>query len=102
MPISASRTSDKCVTLSDDMVDDRTGFTPYAGRIVTGCPDSVLRRGRVVAEGGAVTVEAGSAAPIRRGLRTREGTALVRGMEAAGSSGRRGGARRRIGRGRRR
>ncbi|MCF4126885.1 hypothetical protein [Methylobacterium sp. SyP6R] len=45
--------SDKCVILSDDMVDDRTGFTPYAGRIVTGRPDSVLRRGRVVAEGGA-------------------------------------------------
>lgn len=54
------------VTLSDAMVEDRTGFTPYAGRTVTGWPDTVLCRGKVIAAGGAVTAQAGSGAPIRR------------------------------------
>ncbi len=48
------------------MVEDRTGFTPYAGRTVTGWPETVLCRGRVIVAEGAVTAEAGSGAPIRR------------------------------------
>jgi dihydropyrimidinase len=39
------------VTLSDAMMHDRTGFTPYAGRVVTGWPDTVLLRGRVLIDG---------------------------------------------------
>ncbi|MGY2049643.1 dihydropyrimidinase [Methylobacterium sp. JK268] len=45
---------DRRVTLSDDLVADRTGFTPYAGRAITGWPATVLRRGEVVAADGAV------------------------------------------------
>jgi dihydropyrimidinase len=40
------------VTLSDDDVADGTGYTPYAGRIVRGWPETVLRRGEVIVEGG--------------------------------------------------
>ena len=59
------------VTLSDEIVADRTGFTPYAGREVVGWPDVVLRRGEVVAEGGRCLAEAGSGRwlarqPLRR------------------------------------
>ncbi|TNC09099.1 hypothetical protein FF100_27790 [Methylobacterium terricola] len=61
------RAPDRRVTLADAMVEDRTGFTPYVGRTVTGWPETVLCRGRVIAEGGAATAEAGSGAPIRRG-----------------------------------
>jgi dihydropyrimidinase len=39
------------VTLSDTLMHDRAGFTPYAGRIVTGWPDTVLLRGRVLVDG---------------------------------------------------
>ena len=34
------------VTLTDGMMHDRTGYTPFAGRTVTGWPETVLRRGR--------------------------------------------------------
>jgi dihydropyrimidinase len=39
------------VTLSDAMMHDRAGFTPYAGRTITGWPDTVLLRGRVLIDG---------------------------------------------------
>jgi dihydropyrimidinase len=33
------------------MMHDQAGFTPYAGRIVTGWPDTVLLRGRMLIDG---------------------------------------------------
>lgn len=40
------------VTLSDEAMHDRAGFTPFAGRIVTGWPERVILRGQdVVADG---------------------------------------------------
>ena len=40
------------VRLADEMMHDRTGYTPYAGRTITGWPETVLRRGEtIVAEG---------------------------------------------------
>lgn len=42
------------VTLTDAMMHDRTGFTPFAGRSVTGWPETVLVRGQEVVAGGAL------------------------------------------------
>ena len=39
------------VTLTDAMMHDKTGFTPYVGRTITGWPETVLLRGRVLVEG---------------------------------------------------
>ena len=48
------------VTLSDAMMHDLTGYTPFAGRTLRGWPVTVLSRGRVVVTDGRRTVEAGS------------------------------------------
>ena len=48
------------VTLADGMLHDRTGYTPYAGRTVTGWPQTVMRRGDVVVRDGELMVEPGS------------------------------------------
>jgi dihydropyrimidinase len=48
------------VTLSDEMVHDRTGFTPYAGRTVRGWPKIVLRRGKTLVEDGTFKAKPGS------------------------------------------
>jgi dihydropyrimidinase len=50
----------KRVTLSDEMMHDRTGYTPYAGRTVQGWPEVVLSRGRVIVEDGVLGVAPGS------------------------------------------
>ncbi|WP_420103335.1 dihydropyrimidinase [Bosea sp. (in: a-proteobacteria)] len=42
------------VTLTDAMMHDQTGFTPFAGRSVTGWPETVLVRGQEVVAGGAL------------------------------------------------
>ena len=39
------------VTLTDAMMHDRGGYTPYAGRVLTGWPGTVLLRGRVLVDG---------------------------------------------------
>ena len=42
----------KQVTITDEAMHDRTGFTPFSGRTVTGWPERVISRGRdVVADG---------------------------------------------------
>jgi len=41
----------RSVKLSDSMMHDQAGFTPYAGRIVVGWPDTVLLRGRTLIDG---------------------------------------------------
>lgn len=51
---------DRKVTLSDAEVHDNTGYTPFAGREITGWPVTVVRRGDVIIEDGACTAEAGS------------------------------------------
>ncbi len=47
------------VTLADDL-HDNTGYNPFAGRIITGWPETVLRRGEVVVREGALKAAAGS------------------------------------------
>jgi dihydropyrimidinase len=48
------------VTLSNDTFHDRTGYTPFAGRTVTGWPETVLRRGKVVVRTGKLGAKPGS------------------------------------------
>ena len=61
--------------LTDESVPDATGYTPYAGRKVKGWPETVLRRGQVVADAGRVLAEPGSGRMVTR---TRpEGTGQV-------------------------
>jgi dihydropyrimidinase len=48
------------VTLSDAMIHDLTGYTPYAGRTLRGWPVTVLSRGRVVVADGKRVADPGS------------------------------------------
>jgi dihydropyrimidinase len=50
----------KQVTLNDNDVKDRTRFTPYVGRVVTGWPVIVVRRGNVIVEDGRLLAIPGS------------------------------------------
>ncbi|SFM09424.1 dihydropyrimidinase [Bradyrhizobium sp. NFR13] len=47
------------VTLSDEMMHDLTGFSPFSGRTVTGWPEKVLLRGRVLVDGDRFTSKPG-------------------------------------------
>jgi dihydropyrimidinase len=53
------------VTLSAGMMHDNVGYTPYEGRVVKGWPVTVVSRGRVVIEGGALHAARGSASSFR-------------------------------------
>jgi dihydropyrimidinase len=48
------------VTLSDAMMHDLTGYTPFAGSRLRGWPATVLSRGRVIVADGKRSVEAGT------------------------------------------
>jgi dihydropyrimidinase len=48
------------VTLSDAMMHDRTGYTPFGGFRLRGWPVTVLSRGRLIVSDGKRSVEAGS------------------------------------------
>jgi dihydropyrimidinase len=39
---------------------DNVGYTPYEGRRVRGWPETVIRRGQVIVEGGELSAEGGS------------------------------------------
>src|SRR4051812_41899323 len=51
---------DKRVTISDEMMHDLAGYTPFAGRSVQGWPVTVLSRGRVIVDGGKRLADPGS------------------------------------------
>ncbi len=55
------------VTLTDDLMADATGYTPYVGRTVKGWPTTVLRRGEVVVADGVVKGRPGSGEFLPRG-----------------------------------
>jgi len=50
----------KTVTITDEAMHDLTGFTPFAGRTVTGWPERVIRRGEEIVADGAVKAAPGS------------------------------------------
>ncbi|MFT5447851.1 MAG: dihydropyrimidinase [Gammaproteobacteria bacterium] len=53
------------VTVNHDMLHDNAGYTPYEGRRITGWPVTVLSRGRVVVDDGALNAERGSGEFLR-------------------------------------
>ncbi len=55
------------VTLSDDLVRDRSGYTPYAGRSIKGWPETVVRRGEVIVSKGQMCAAPGSGSHLPRG-----------------------------------
>ncbi|TAJ27501.1 dihydropyrimidinase [Bosea sp. (in: a-proteobacteria)] len=77
------------VTLSDAMMHDRTGFTPFAGRRITGWPETVLLRGREVVADGAVKASPGSGRWLARrgGWAARPTGRLVAEMDPARNFG---------------
>jgi dihydropyrimidinase len=50
----------KTVTFSDQLVKDRSGYSPFAGRRVKGWPVTVLRRGEVIVENDKLNAAPGS------------------------------------------
>jgi len=54
------------VTITDATMHDRTGYSPYAGRTVTGWPAVVLRRGEVIVRDGRLEAKPGSGRFIAR------------------------------------
>jgi dihydropyrimidinase len=54
------------VTLGDAMMHDRAGYTPYAGRTITGWPVAVMRRGEVIVSDGKLMAKPGSGAWLPR------------------------------------
>jgi dihydropyrimidinase len=54
------------VTLTDAMMHDRAGYTPYAGRTITGWPVTVMRRGEVIVSDGKLSAKPGSGAWLPR------------------------------------
>src|SRR6201982_2434672 len=54
------------VTICDEMMHDRAGYTPFAGRTLQGWPVTVLSRGRVIVEGGKVLVLPGAGRLLAR------------------------------------
>jgi dihydropyrimidinase len=58
--------SEREVTVSYDLLHDNVGYTPYEGMQLKGWPETVISRGRVVVEGGALHVEPGSGRYLER------------------------------------
>jgi dihydropyrimidinase len=57
---------DRRVTISDEIMHDLAGYTPFAGRNVQGWPTTVLSRGRVIVDGGKLSAKPGSAKFLAR------------------------------------
>jgi dihydropyrimidinase len=51
---------DRRVTVTDAMMHDLAGYTPFAGRSLQGWPVTVLSRGRVIVESGKLNASPGS------------------------------------------
>ena len=58
---------DQQVTISSTMLHDNVGYTPYEGRQVTGWPERVISRGRIVVNQGVLDAQPGSGQFITRG-----------------------------------
>jgi dihydropyrimidinase len=56
----------RVVTITDAAMHDRTGFTPFAGRTVTGWPERVIRRGKEIVGDGTLKAAPGSGRWIAR------------------------------------
>ena len=61
---------DKTMTLSVKTLHMRVDYNPYEGRQVTGVPETVLSRGRVIVDNGAFTGRAGAGSFLKRATRS--------------------------------
>jgi len=59
--------TDREIEVTDDMVHDNVGYTPYAGRRLTAWPETVVSRGEVIVEGGEFLGERGRGRFLPRG-----------------------------------
>jgi dihydropyrimidinase len=57
----------KKTTIRAADIHDNVGYTPYEGRTITGWPETVVNRGRIVVADGALHAERGSGTFIARG-----------------------------------
>jgi dihydropyrimidinase len=55
------------IVIAPDLVHDNVGYTPYAGRELKGWPGTVISRGEVIVEHGALTAEPGRGRFVARG-----------------------------------
>lgn len=84
---------DKRVTLTAAMMKDNVGYTPYEGMTLTGWPTTVISRGRVAVEDGALKVARGSGEFVARGVPGPVATARRAGGGAGALRGLLGGGR---------
>jgi dihydropyrimidinase len=77
------------VTLTDAMMHDLAGYTPYAGRKLRGWPVTVLSRGRVIVANGKCSAEPGSGRFLARtgGEAAKPTSRLVTDMDPARNFG---------------
>jgi dihydropyrimidinase len=54
------------VTLTDSLMHDGARYTPYAGRTITGWPQTVMRRGEVIVSDGKLSAKPGSGSWLPR------------------------------------
>jgi dihydropyrimidinase len=54
------------VSLADAMMHDLAGYSPYAGRTITGWPETVIRRGEPIVQNGRLMAKPGSGAFLPR------------------------------------
>jgi dihydropyrimidinase len=80
---------DREVTLSDEMMHDLAGYTPYAGRVIRGWPETLLVRGTTVIESGTQAVQPGFGRflPRKGGEAAKPSGRLVREMDPARNFG---------------
>ncbi|MDA7945945.1 MAG: dihydropyrimidinase [Hyphomicrobiaceae bacterium] len=55
-------------TISDDMVHDNTGYSPFTGHTITGWPECVISRGRIIVRDGKTDMAPGSGKIAKREL----------------------------------
>ena len=58
---------DRELTITDDLVHDNVGYTPYAGRSLRGWPETVVARGEVIVAEGELHAERGRGEFLARG-----------------------------------
>jgi dihydropyrimidinase len=64
-------------TISHAQLHDQAGYTPYEGRQITGWPEVVISRGRVVVDHGVLDAPRGSGCFIKRGAPNLQDLTLV-------------------------
>lgn len=59
--------TDREIVITDDLVHDNVGYTPYAGRRLHAWPETVVSRGEIIVDGGRLRAERGRGRFLHRG-----------------------------------